>query len=181
MQETDMMITRRNLLVSAARLSTGLIAPLSAAKKPAMDDTHTRLAGFLTGHRKLEPVLVASAYAALLGLHRIAPGAIRILSAVIDASGAKNVDEFFGLPASQPQAVRTTALEIIGALYLGRCISPYGPENGFAYGSALMFGPTRGLGVIPSYCGGAPGYWKEAPHADESLSPISPISLTSMS
>ena len=86
------------------------------------------------------------------------------LKQLIEARGYKHVDEYLAQP--EPDAsLKATATSIISAWYLGIVGEPVDAEL-VAYSQALMYQPTHGILIIPTY-GGGPATWGAKPAAIE--------------
>lgn len=128
-------------------------------------DGNTPPAGFfalsktLTGHPELNPVLTTAAWQALAARETDFIARYKQLAAAMNAGSLSSV-------ANEP-ALKSTAMAIIGAWYLGRVgtVRPRS-EDGPAfitYTGALMWRPTVDVTVIPTYSRGGPGHWASVP------------------
>lgn len=118
-----------------------------------------RASEFLTS-RKLNPVLAIRYYAALLKGSTQFDADVAALLAKIDLARSPDVDAFLATPQIDKQA-RSTATSIVSSWYLGVVDNGAEPEL-ISYADALMYEPTRGILVVPSY-GSGPNSWGEQP------------------
>jgi hypothetical protein len=78
----------------------------------------------------------------------------------IDRRSAPDVDAFLATPQPDQRSM-STATSIVSSWYLGVVDHGDKPEL-ITYADALMYEPTRGILVVPSY-GGGPNSWGEKP------------------
>ncbi|EZP31664.1 sugar dehydrogenase complex small subunit [Pseudomonas sp. RIT288] len=157
-------LSRRNLLrssviVGLAALASGAMPWQSVLAAQVSSDDFMALSRFLIS-RAVNPVLAARYYAAL---DKRAPNFstnVIALKQLIDARGYKHVDEYLAQP--DPDAsLRATATSIISAWYLGVVGEPADAEL-ISYSLAMMYQPTHGILIIPTY-GGGPDSWGPKP------------------
>lgn len=118
-----------------------------------------RASEFLT-HRTLDPLLAARYYAGLKKRNAKLDGAITQLLARVAQSKAVDIDAFLAQGAGD-KATMATVSEVISAWYLG-IVGDGADSELVSYADALMYQPTRGVLVVPSY-GGGPNSWGEKP------------------
>ena len=157
-------LSRRNLLrssviVGLAALASGAMPWQSVLAAQVSSDDFMALSRFLVS-RAVNPVLAARYYAAL---DKRAPNFstnVIALKQLIDARGYKHVDEYLAQP--DPDAsLRATATSIISAWYLGVVGEPADAEL-ISYSLAMMYQPTHGILIIPTY-GAGPDSWGPKP------------------
>jgi hypothetical protein len=158
---------RRDFLRAGAyaACSLALLAPASliARAPPAAGATpsaqaHVALCRFLCGFPKLDPHLVARAFAALSATDRGFVARAEALRLAITTAGLPDVQAFRDSPLYADATHRATALGLLGAFYLG-VVGTGDAAHLIAYEASLMFAPTQNVTPIPSYACGGPGYW----------------------
>lgn len=166
--QTPAGFSRRNLLRGSVALGltalvTGVMPWQSVLAAQVSNDDFVVLSQFLVS-RPVNPVLAARYFAALdKRAPNFSTNAIA-LKQLIEASGYKHVDEYLAQP--EPDAsLKATATSIISAWYLGIVGEPADAEL-VAYSQALMYQPTHGILIIPTY-GGGPATWGAKPAAIE--------------
>lgn len=154
-------LSRRSLLRSSVTLGlTALVSglvPWQSVMAAAQSDAPTLrpLSQFLVS-RPVNAVLAARYYAALdkrapnFSTHVIA------LKQLIAERGLRHVDDYLALADADP-SLKITATSIISAWYLGIVGEPADAEL-VSYSEALMYRPTHGTLIIPTY-GGGPDSW----------------------
>lgn len=158
--------SRRNLLRGSVALGlTALIGSVmpwqSVMAAQVASDDFIALSQFLVS-RPVNPVLAARYYAAL---DKRAPNFstnATALMQLINAQGYKHVDEYLA-QANPDTSLKATATSIISAWYLGIVGEPADAEL-ISYSLAMMYQPTHGILVIPTY-GGGPASWGAKPAA----------------
>ena len=166
--QTPAGFSRRNLLRGSVALGltalvTGVMPWQSVLAAQVSSDDFVALSQFLVS-RPVNPVLAARYFAALdKRAPNFSTNAIA-LKQLIEARGYKHVDEYLTQP--EPDAsLKATATSIISAWYLGIVGEPADAEL-VAYSQALMYQPTHGILIIPTY-GGGPATWGAKPAAIE--------------
>ena len=161
-------LSRRSLLRGSVTL--GLVALVSgvmpwqsamASAESAAD--FAALSQFLV-RRPVNAVLAARYYAAL---DKRAPNFatnVIALKQLIAERGLKHVDDYLALADADP-SLKATAISIISAWYLGIVGEPVDAEL-ISYSEALMYRPTHGTLIIPTY-GGGPDSWGPKPKAPQ--------------
>ncbi|ABA76001.1 MULTISPECIES: sugar dehydrogenase complex small subunit [Pseudomonas] len=162
--ESSAGLTRRNLLRGSVTL--GLAAMIGSAlpwqsvlAAQVSSDDFIALSQFLVS-RAVNPVLAGRYYAAL---DKRAPNFstnVIALKQLIGAQGYRHVDEYLAQPNPDP-SLRATATSIISAWYLGIVGEPADAEL-ISYSLAMMYQPTHGILIIPTY-GGGPDSWGPKP------------------
>jgi len=159
--------TRRDFLHAGACAAgtLALLAPasLSAQMPPAAGATpsaaaQVALCRFLCGFPKLDPRLVAHAFAALGAADRGFGARAEALGHAITSAGLPDVAAFRDSPLYADATHRATALALLGAFYLG-VVGTGDAAHLIGYEASLMFASTQGVTPIPSYACGGPGYW----------------------
>jgi len=116
------------------------------------------LCRFLCGWPKLDPRLVARAFAALSAADRGFAAHAEALGLAITAAGLADVQAFRDSPLFDDATHRGTALALLGAFYLGVVGNGEGAQL-ISYEGALMFASTQDVTPVPSYARDGPGYW----------------------
>ncbi len=156
-------LSRRNLLRGSVTLGlatlVGAALPWQSVLAAAPSDTDfVALSSFLVS-RPVNPVLAARYYKAL---DKRAPNFstnVIALQQLIAAQGYKHVDEY--LAQASDTSLKATATSIVSAWYLGIVGEPVDAEL-IAYSQAMMYQPTHGILIIPTY-GGGPATWGAKP------------------
>lgn len=162
------MLSRRSLLrasvtVGVTALVSGLMPWQSVMAAAQSDADFIVLSQFLVS-RPVSPVLGARYYAALA---KRAPNFITnviALKQLVGERGFKHVDEYLALTDADP-SLKATATSIISAWYLGVVGEPADAEM-ISYSLAMMYRPTHGILIIPTY-GGGPNSWGPKPTATQ--------------
>ncbi|MEX3773346.1 sugar dehydrogenase complex small subunit [Pseudomonas sp. MYb118] len=164
--QTPAGFSRRNLLRGSVALGltalvSGVMPWQSVLAAQVSSEDFIALSQFLVS-RPVNPVLAARYFAALdKRAPNFSTNAIA-LKQLIDARGYKHVDEYLAQP--DPDAsLKATATSIISAWYLGIVGEPVDAEL-IAYSQAMMYQPTHGILIIPTY-GGGPATWGAKPAA----------------
>ncbi|MEZ1315266.1 sugar dehydrogenase complex small subunit [Pseudomonas fluorescens] len=158
--------SRRNLLRGSVALGltalvSGVMPWQSVLAAQVSSDDFIALSQFLVS-RPVNPVLAARYYAALdKRAPNFSTNAIA-LKQLIAAKGYKHVDEYLAQPDADA-SLKATATSIISAWYLGIVGEPADAEL-VAYSQAMMYLPTHGILIIPTY-GGGPATWGAKPAA----------------
>ncbi|KAA8560733.1 Fructose dehydrogenase small subunit [Pseudomonas extremaustralis] len=161
-------LSRRSLLRGSVTLGltalvSGLVPWQSAMAAAQSDADFVALSQFLVS-RPINAVLAARYYAALdKRAPNFSTNAIA-LKQLIAERGLKHVDEYLALADADP-SLKATATSIISAWYLGIVGEPADAEL-ISYSEALMYRPTRGTLIIPTY-GGGPDSWGPKPKAPQ--------------
>jgi hypothetical protein len=161
-------LSRRSLLrgsitLGLTALVSGLVPWQSVAAAAQSDADFAGLSQFLVS-RPVSPVLAARYYAAL---EKRAPNFstnVIALKQLIAEHGLKHVDDYLLLADADP-SLKATATSIISAWYLGIVGEPADAEL-ISYSNALMYRPTHGTLIIPTY-GGGPDSWGSKPKAPQ--------------
>ncbi|PRA28824.1 sugar dehydrogenase complex small subunit [Pseudomonas poae] len=163
-------LSRRSLLRGSVTLGlTALVSgvmPWQSVMAAAQSDADfIALSQFLVS-RTVNPVLAARYYSALdKRAPNFSTNAIA-LKQLIAERGLKHVDDYLALADADP-SLKATATSIISAWYLGIVGEPADAEL-VAYSEALMYRPTHGTLIIPSY-GGGPDSWGPKPKAPQDI------------
>ncbi|MCU0074670.1 sorbitol dehydrogenase family protein [Pseudomonas koreensis] len=158
--------SRRNLLRGSVTLGlaamVGSVMPWqSVLAAQVSSDDFIELSRFLVS-RAVNPVLAARYYAAL---DKRAPNFstnVIALKQLISTRGYNHVDEYLAQP-DPDQSLRATATSIISAWYLG-IVGELAEAELVSYSHAMMYQPTHGILIIPTY-GGGPDSWGPKPAA----------------
>ncbi|AMZ73679.1 MULTISPECIES: sugar dehydrogenase complex small subunit [Pseudomonas] len=155
-------LSRRSLLRGSVTLGlvalAGGLAPWQSVMAEG-DQDFIALSQFLVS-RPVNPVLAARYYRAL---SRRAPnfsGNVGALKQLVDGQGFKHVDEYLAQANPDP-SLKATATSIISAWYLG-IVGELADAELISYREALMYRPTHGILIIPTY-GGGPESWGAKP------------------
>ncbi|OCR22879.1 sorbitol dehydrogenase [Pseudomonas syringae] len=162
--ETPMGLSRRNLLRGSVTLGlmtlVGSVLPWqSVLAADATTADFIALSQFLVS-RPANPVLAARYYAALARRAPNFAGNVTTLKRLIAYKQLKHVDEYLALPDADP-SLRATAVSIISAWYLG-IVGEAADAEMISYSEAMMYQPTHGTLIIPTY-GGGPATWGAKP------------------
>jgi len=155
-------LPRRSLLRGSVTLGlvalAGGLGPWQSVMAEG-DQDFIALSQFLVS-RPVNPVLAARYYRAL---SRRAPnfsGNVGALRQLVDGQGFKHVDEYLAQANPDP-SLKATATSIISAWYLG-IVGELADAELISYSEALMYRPTHGILIIPTY-GGGPESWGAKP------------------
>lgn len=161
-------LSRRSLLRGSVTLGltalvSGLMPWQSVMAAAQSDADFAALSQFLVS-RPVNAVLAARYYAAL---DKRAPNFstnVIALKQLIAERGLKHVDDYLALADADP-SLKATATSIISAWYLGIVGEPVDAQL-ISYSEALMYRPTHGTLIIPTY-GGGPDSWGPKPKAPQ--------------
>lgn len=156
-------LSRRNLLRGSVALgllglASGML-PWQTAMAAAADNDFIALSQFLVS-RPVNPVLATRYYAALSKRAPNFAANVSALKQLIAEHAFKHVDEYLAL-ANPDASLKATATSIVSAWYLGIVGEPATAEL-VAYSEAMMYQPTHGILIIPTY-GGGPASWGPKP------------------
>lgn len=153
--------SRRALVKGAATAVAvaGFAGSLSAFAADDAAGPFTRASEFLTS-RKLNPVLAGRYYVALKKRDPQFDAEVSRLLGIIAQAKASDVDAFLASTQLDQQS-SSTVTKIISSWYLGT-VGEGADAELVGYAEALMYEPTRGILVVPSY-GGGPNSWGEKP------------------
>ncbi len=158
-------ITRRQFLamsaLAAAAAAVAVAQPGVAQAIVAATETppaFLSLSRFLTGKSDLDARIVKRAWDALVAADSGFAGQANALSSAIDGAGLKDVNAFAASPIYSDVSHKATAIAVISAFYLGQ-VGKGGKARLVSFEKALMFRPTAGVVVIPTYALGGPNYW----------------------
>ena len=118
-----------------------------------------RTSEFLT-RRKLNPVLAGRYYVALRKRNPHFDTEVSQLLGTIEQTKTSDVDAFLASTQLDEQSSSTMS-KIISSWYLG-IVGEDADAELICYAEALMYQPTRGILVVPSY-GSGPNSWGEKP------------------
>ncbi|WP_067702072.1 sugar dehydrogenase complex small subunit [Erwinia sp. ErVv1] len=156
-------LSRRRLLQGMAVLSlsalTASLFPQQAAARTQETQAFQQIAAFLVS-RPVSPVLSARYFAALN--RRVADFSTRFstLARYLETQRFTHVDDLARTLAVQDPRRQTASL-IVAAWYTG-VVGEGADRELIAYADAMMYLPTRGVLVIPTY-GGGPDSWGSKP------------------
>lgn len=152
---------RRRLLKGMAALSLSAccaaIFPRQLAARPAAN--FNALSAFLVS-RPVSAILSQRYYAALGRHYADFPSRFAALADYLAERRFAHVDDFLQATASDTPLFRTASL-IIGSWYTG-VVGEGAKSELIAYADALMYLPTRGILVVPTY-GSGPDSWGSNP------------------
>lgn len=140
------------------RGASSAFAGAAAANSGAMD-RFVRASEFLTS-RKVDQTLAARYYAAMTKNYPQFDADVSSLLADIDASKASDIDTFLAGRQLDKRSLMTVTT-IVSGWYMGTVGTDKNIEL-ISYDEAMMYLPTRGILVVPSY-GGGPNSWGEKP------------------
>jgi len=152
---------RRDILLQGA--AAGLVLPMSALASTSDLSGFMVLSGFLTDHQTLNVRFGARLLDALNRHDTAFAAAMHALIAAVKTSSAVSVALFMATLTGQDKAIGLTASTIVSAWYIGT-IGTGADAELIGYEEALMFAPTQGITIVPTY-GGYPNYWAATPPA----------------
>lgn len=149
-----------------ASRSLGVLQAAPAASARAPDD-FTTVSRLLTGHPEIDVHIADAAWSALIQRETDFGSRFEQLSSALSQAPVQDFHQLKGSTVLSDAALKATAVQIVGAWYLGRVgnVNPRS-EDGPAfvtYTGALMWRPTLDVTVLPSYVRGKPGFWAEKP------------------
>ncbi|WP_158781399.1 sugar dehydrogenase complex small subunit [Pantoea sp. BAV 3049] len=160
--------SRRRLLKGMAVLSlsnvcASLFPAQLAVAQQARDTDFADVSSFLVSRRTSQ--LLGQRYLAALNKH-YADFAVRLnsLAAFLDSHHFAHVDDFLQA-VNDEDPLRHTAALIIGSWYTG-VVGEGADRELIAYAEAMMYLPTRGILVVPTY-GGGPDSWGSKPQTEK--------------
>lgn len=157
-------LSRRRLLQGMAALSLSAVCaslfPAEMAQaREGVDSNFSAVSSFLVS-RPVSPILSQRYYQALQRHAKGFPEHLSALNGYLAAHSFTHVDDFLQA-VSDDDPLRQTAALIIGSWYTG--VVGEGAESELiAYSEAMMYLPTKGILVVPSY-GGGPDSWGNKP------------------
>lgn len=153
---------RRRLLKGMAALSLSAccatLFPRQLAAQPAAADFNA-LSAFLVS-RPVSAILSQRYYAALERHSADFPSRFAALADYLAERRFAHVDDFLQATASDTPLFRTASL-IIGSWYTG-VVGEGAKSELIAYADAMMYQPTQGILVVPTY-GSGPDSWGSNP------------------
>lgn len=147
------------LAASAAALATaapGLAQAIVAAT--VVNPAFLELARFLTGKPDLDARIAALAHEGLVAVDAKFAGRSFALDRAIKQAQLADVDAFAHSSLYADAGLKATAIAVISAFYLGQ-VGTDSTASFVSFEKALMFRPTAGVVVIPTYTLGGPNYW----------------------
>ncbi|MDW8847688.1 sugar dehydrogenase complex small subunit [Erwinia sp. MMLR14_017] len=157
-------LSRRRLLQGMAVLSLSAacatLFPVEMAQaREGVESNFSAVSAFLVS-RPVSPVLSQRYYQALQRHFKDFPQRLSALDDYLAAHAFTHVDSFLQAVGDN-DPLRQTAALIIGSWYTG--VVGEGAESELiAYSDAMMYLPTKGILVVPSY-GGGPDSWGSKP------------------
>ncbi len=157
---------RRFLAASAMAASVAAVltaAPgfaQSAIAVSSVDPAFLTLSRFLTGKPDLDGRIAALAHQGLIAADPAFPERSAELQRAIEQAGLADVDAFAASDLYADDSLKATAMAIISAFYLGQ-VGQGRTASFVSFEKALMFQPTEGVIVIPTYALGGPNYWDD--------------------
>lgn len=163
-------VSRRSLLkgmgiLSFAAMTSSLFPAIKAQAQAMSDSGFLPLSAFLVS-REVNPVLGQRYYATLQKHYADFPSRLAALGDYVNAHNFKHVDDFLASLSADDPRLKTASL-VISAWYTG-VVGEGEHLELIAYADALMYLPTRGILVVPSY-GGGPDSWGSKPAASTSV------------
>ena len=157
-------IGRRALLkASSGILALGAVhalLPVRVAFAAGPDEqSFLDISGFVTG-KTLDPSLSRRYFAALTKRDAGLMDQIGAVQALITSTGARDIDALIAVPGFD-DAIRATVTTLVKAWYSG-VVGELEDAELIAYADALMYAPTKGILVVPSY-GRGPATWGPNP------------------
>lgn len=163
--------SRRKLLRATSTITLGL-ALYSVDRRVLADDgideTLMRLSQLLTGRPLLNSLQAVRIADSLSAADPAFPERLAQLSQAVAADGLDDMRGFPAFCARHDPAVKTTAMAIISAWYLGYTGTPSADSTEddarfIAFRYALMYTPTLDATVIPTFARGRTNYWDQPP------------------
>ncbi|TMV86492.1 hypothetical protein FGG78_19795 [Thioclava sp. BHET1] len=160
-------LSRRKFLLSSAAVGAFMSsAGNSFAAALSSDVEIQKTAQLLTG-KAVDSDLASRAVSALTKVSADFPKDLAALQSFIGAHQISDIEALKATPAFQGK-LRQTALDMIGALYLGyagtpKALSATDDVEFVTYSQALTFQLTHPYTPIPSYSRWSTGYWAEKP------------------
>ena len=161
-------VDRRTFLVQATAIAAGVVLSTSRAAAIAQTDSledvqpePVKIARWLTAKPDLSSNLVQRAYEALAAEDATFSQQMQKLIDSIQAAKLPDVEAFRKSPLAGDAELMKTVVALVGALYTGRVGTNWRGQY-VAFEDALMYRPTAGIIVIPTYARLSPGYWAEA-------------------
>ncbi len=156
---------RRDVLLQGAAITAasglGFLKP--AFGSPSSLGAFMVLSEFLVDHKGLNVQFGERLFTALQRHDSSFAVSMQSLVKKITKSNSVNVDMFLGGLLDQDKALSLTAAAIVLSWYIGTVGTGALAET-IGYEEALMFAPTQGITVVPTY-GGSPNYWVATPPA----------------
>ncbi|MEZ5565879.1 MAG: sugar dehydrogenase complex small subunit [Gammaproteobacteria bacterium] len=159
---------RRFLAVSALAASAATSAAALVAAAPGFaqgavartdsDPAFLELARFLTGKPDLDARIAVLARQGLIAADPAFAERSAALERAIKEAELTDVDAFAGSALYADVGHKATAIAVISAFYLGQ-VGEGNSAKFVSFEKALMYGPTAGVVVIPTYTLGGPNYW----------------------
>lgn len=162
-------LSRRRLLQGMAVLSLSAacasLFPAETAQARESADSHFSAVSSFLVSRPVAPLLSQRYHQALQRHVKDFPQRLSALSDYLAAHSFTHVDDFLQA-AGDNDPLRQTAALIVGSWYTG--VVGEGAESELiAYSDAMMYLPTKGILVVPSY-GGGPDSWGSKPASPQS-------------
>jgi hypothetical protein len=165
---------RRDLLVGIgvvallAGSGVALETSFAAADGGAPPVAFVQLSQFITGADLTDRPAMARAWTQLSALDAGFPAAVAQLHSAVVNGGFKAMPDFLASPLAKGATALKTVGAITSAWYLGytgtqRSLTMTDDTGFVTYTGALMWRPTAGLMVIPTYSLGATNYWVDPP------------------
>ncbi|WP_213989950.1 sugar dehydrogenase complex small subunit [Sodalis sp. dw_96] len=157
-------VTRRRILQGIGVLSLGALCSslfpiLKVRAQELKESGFIPVSSFLVS-RQVSPLLSRRYYNVLIKHYPDFPARLTALGGYINSHHFAHVDDFLA-SLSQDDALRQTATLIISAWYTGVVGEDEHLEL-IAYAEAMMYLPTKGILVVPTY-GGGPDSWGSKP------------------
>lgn len=124
----------------------------------SVDPAFLKLARFLTGKSDLDGRIAALAHQGLMAADPAFSERSAALERAIKQADLADVDAFAASDLYADAALKATAIAVISAFYLGQ-VGEGRTATFVSFEKALMFQPTEGVIVIPTYALGGPNYW----------------------
>lgn len=164
-------IRRRDLMIGIATIaavggvSKVLAGPAAAPSPPAAFVDASR---FVTGSALADSDAVGRAWSQLTALDAGFAQAVATLATAIRGAGLRDMAAFLASPLARDPGLLATVRTITATWYLGAtgaaATATTKDTAGFVtFAGALMYRPTIGLTVIPTYARGGTDYWIDPP------------------
>lgn len=157
-------VSRRRILqgigiLSLSALSASLFPAIKAQAQEMSDSGFTSLSSFLVS-RPINAILAQRYYSALVKNHPDFPARLAELNSYVNTHHFTHMDDFIASVKSDDPRF-TTARHIVAAWYTGVVGEDESMEL-IAYADAMMYLPTQGILIIPTY-GLGPDTWGSKP------------------
>lgn len=160
---SDVLDRRRFLAASTVAASGAILLAAGSFSRTVgatsqADPAFVGLARFLVGKKDFDARIIALAYSALAAADSGFAAKATMLARAIENEHLPDVNAFAKSALYADATHRATAIAVISAFYLGQ-VGEGKNAKFVSFEKALMFAPTAGIVVIPTYALGGPNYW----------------------